>query len=152
MTQMRSASSFGSGNYIPAIPQIRIEPDRIPRLMGVRCVNCGQTYLNAKSACPRCFSRKPMDEVELATHGKLYSYTIVHRSFPGVPTPFVMAVIDMDDGLTLSGTLIEVEPKSEDIPFDLPVRLAFQDSGQIAPDGRHYLTYVFLPEGSAYGG
>jgi uncharacterized OB-fold protein len=87
-----------------------------------------------------------MEEVELAPRGKLYSYTIVHRSFPGVRTPFVMAIVDMEDGLTMRGTLEDIEPRPEAIAFNLPLRLKFRDSGQRDAEGRPYLTYVFVPE------
>jgi hypothetical protein len=32
----------------------------------------------------------------LANTGRLYNYTIVHRSFPGVETPFISAIVDLE--------------------------------------------------------
>ena len=138
-----------SSKFVPAIAQIRMPPDAPPHLAGARCADCGQTFLVRPVACPHCFSRKPMAEVPLADRGKLYSYTIVHRSFPGVKVPFVMAVVDLDDGTTLRGTLADVAPDPAAIRFDMPVRLAFRDSGQTDAAGHPYLSYIFVPDEEA---
>jgi uncharacterized OB-fold protein len=131
---------------VAAIPQIRLGSDRKPHLFGERCGNCKQVYFEARIACPRCFCREPMQPVELSRGGKLYSFTIVHRSFPGVRTPFVMAIVDLDDGLAIRGTLEDIDPSVEAIAFDLPVRLEFRHSAQQAAGGGPYLTFVFVPD------
>jgi uncharacterized OB-fold protein len=87
-----------------------------------------------------------MQPVELSPCGKLYSFTVVHRSFPGVRTPFVMAIVDLDDGLAIRGTLEDIDPSVEAIAFDLPVRLEFRHSAQRAAGGGSYLTFVFVPD------
>jgi uncharacterized OB-fold protein len=131
---------------VAAIPQIRRGSDRKPHLFGERCGNCKQVYFEGRIACPRCFCRDPMEPIELSPGGKLYSFTIVHRSFPGVRTPFVMAIVDLDDGLAIRGTLEGIESSAEAIAFGLPVRVEFRDSRQHADDGRSYLTFVFVPD------
>ena len=136
-------------NFVPAIPQLRIPADAPPYLAGARCADCGQVYLARPVACPKCFSRKDMAEVALAERGKLYSYSIIHRSFPGVKVPFVMAVVDLEDGSTLRGTLADVEPDPAAIRFDMPVRLVFRDSGQRDAAGQPYLSYIFVPDEEA---
>ena len=136
-------------HFVPAIPELRIPPDAAPYLAGARCADCGQVYLARPMACPKCFSRKEMAEVALAERGRLYSYTIIHRSFPGVNVPFVMAVVDLADGATLRGTLADVEPDPAAIRFDMPVRLIFRDSGQLDAAGQPYLSYIFVPDEEA---
>ena len=139
----------GGGIFVPAIPQLRSPADAPPWLAGARCADCGQVYLVRPVACPKCFSRKAMDEVALAERGKLYSYTIIHRSFPGVSVPFVMAVVDLADGATLRGTLADIWPDPAAIRFDMPVRLVFRDSGQTDAAGQPYLSYIFVPDEEA---
>lgn len=136
----------GRLEQVPAIPQIRIGPGGMPALLAVRCPDCGQCHFERPLACPKCLSRRPMEELPLGGLGTLYSYTIVHRSFPGVTTPFVMAVVDMAEGVTLRGNLHGVEPDPEAIPFGLPVRLVFPQSSQRDETGRPYLIYAFEPE------
>jgi uncharacterized OB-fold protein len=136
----------GQLEWVPAIPQIRIGQAGKPMLLAVRCNDCGQIHFERPLACPRCLSRAPMDELPLLGLGTLYSYTIVHRSFPGVKTPFVMAIVDMAEGTTLRGNLHGIEPDPEAIPSGLPVRLVFQESGQRDENGQPYLIYAFEPE------
>lgn len=79
----------------------------------------------------------------------MYNYTIVHRSLPGVPTPFVSAVVELEGGGVLKGNLSGVEPKAEAIAFDMPVEVVFRDSDQIDSEGRNYLVYGFQPRKDA---
>jgi uncharacterized OB-fold protein len=146
VTQSDGATGAEDEALVAAIPQIRLGSDRKPHLFGERCVNCKQVYFEAKVACPRCFCRDAMESIELSPCGKLYSFTIVHRSFPGVPTPFIMAIVDLDDGLALRGTLKDIEPTAEAIAFDLPVRLEFRESGQRTARGSPYMTFAFVPD------
>jgi uncharacterized OB-fold protein len=146
VTEADAATWTQDEALVAAIPQIRLGSDRKPHLFGERCVNCKQVYFEVRIACPRCFCRDAMEPIELSPCGKLYSFTIVHRSFPGVRTPFVMAIVDLDDGLAIRGTLEGIESSAEAIAFGLPVRLEFRDSRQHADDGRSYLTFVFVPD------
>ena len=85
----------------------------------------------------------------LSGRGKLYTYTIIHRSYPGVKTPFVMAVVDLDDGVTLRGTMIDVAADPAAIRFDMRVKTIFRESGQKDASGHPYLSYVFVPDEEA---
>jgi uncharacterized OB-fold protein len=82
-----------------------------------------------------------MTEMRLGRTGKLYNYTIVHRSRPGVKTPFVSAVVELDGGGVLKGTLAAAP---ESIRFDMPVTLTFGVADQRDSRGRSYLTYYFV--------
>jgi uncharacterized OB-fold protein len=120
--------------------------DGAPYLAGSRCGACGHVFVGARTACARCTARDAMEDVRLAATGRLYDFTIVHRSFPGVATPFVDAIVDLDDGAHLKGTLVGVEPDPAAIAFDMPVRVEFREAvpvGATAP----YLTFVFVPAG-----
>jgi uncharacterized OB-fold protein len=126
---------------------IKMEADGTPYLEGVRCGACGEVQLEPRRACPKCATIGALAPARLALTGKLFSYTIVHRSFPGIPTPFVSAVVALDDGGFLKGNLVGVEPKPEALRFDMPLRVQF-DHPRIAdrPD-LDVLRYVFAPLG-----
>ncbi len=90
-----------------------------------------------------------MEKITLPNSGKLYSYSIVHRSFPGIDVPYVSAIVDLDDGTAIKGNLINVEPDPEQIPFDLPVDVVYADAlGRKDRDGNSYLSYFFQPKSS----
>lgn len=67
------------------------------RILGTRCRNCNKVYAPAASVCDDCFGK--LDEfVELSGTGRISSFTIVHKpevAHP-IPTPFALAVIDLD--------------------------------------------------------
>jgi uncharacterized OB-fold protein len=131
--------------FLPAISIIRIGNEGEAFVAGSHCSNCCETVLGDRMACASCGQRGALTSVRLGTTGKLYNYTIVHRSYPGVPVPFVSAIVDLDDGGSLRGTLLEVEPDPAKLPSDLPVSVVFRDTGQTAPDGQSFVSYFFVP-------
>jgi uncharacterized OB-fold protein len=91
-----------------------------------------------------------MSTVALPNTGKLYSYSIVYRSFPGIEVPYISAIVDLDDGTAIKGNLINVEPDPENIDFDMPVEVVYDDAlGRKDADGNAYLSYFFQPAASA---
>ena len=95
-----------------------------------------------------CGARSNIAAMRLGTRGKLYSYTVVHRSFPGVKTPFIAAIVELEGGGAIKGTLLDVLLEPAAIAFDLPVDVVFRDTGQVAPDGAPFLSYYFTPAGA----
>ena len=88
-----------------------------------------------------------MSAVILPNSGKLYSSSIVYRSFPGIDVPYISAIVDLDDGTAIKGNLINVEPEPENIEFDMPVDVVFADAlGRKDADGNSYLSYFFQPK------
>lgn len=141
---MQDATSDFSG-FLPAVPMIGIDDDGEAFLSGSRCGNCEQTYPGTRIACAACCRRDAIKAVRLGGRGTLYNYTIVHRSYPGVKVPFVSAIVDLEGGGTLRGTLIEVEPDPAKLPPDMPVDIVFRDTGQTGPGGKPFVSYFFVP-------
>jgi uncharacterized OB-fold protein len=86
-----------------------------------------------------------MKPARLAETGKLYAFTVVYRSFPGVKTPFIDVIVDLDDGSHIKGVLQGVEPDPASIPFDLPVKVAYGEAEPVNAPGQPHLTYFFTP-------
>ena len=87
-----------------------------------------------------------MSPTRLSTKGKLYSFCIVHRSFPGIDVPYISAIVDLEGGGTLKGNLINVEPDPANVEFDMPVDVVFDDAlGRKDKDGNSYISYFFQP-------
>jgi len=114
-------------------------------LRGARCTDCGAVAPGDRRVCNACGSRELMESIRLSETGTLYSYTIVHRSFPGVQTPFIAAIVDLDGGGALQGTLLGMEADPAKIPFGLPVKVIYRHSGQTSADGRPFHSYYFAP-------
>ncbi len=87
-----------------------------------------------------------METIRLSNRGKLYSYCIVHRSFPGIQVPYISAIVDLEDGGAIKGCLINIDPDPEKLKFDMPVELVYQDAlGRKDKDGNSYISYFFKP-------
>ncbi len=132
---------------LPTVPYIKIPDSGDPYLEGYRCGSCEATFLGERTVCSKCGTRDQMSTVTLPNSGKLYSYSIVYRSFPGVEVPYISAIVDLDDGTAIKGNLINVEPDPANIEFDMPVDVIFADAlGRKDSEGNSYLAYFFQPK------
>jgi len=130
---------------LPAIPALKTPPGEEPFLQGLKCRACGEVHVGAFLACPACASRDSLDAVRLEKAGRLYSFSIVHRSYPGVAVPFVSAVVALDGGGHLKGNLVGVAPNPERVRVGARVQVQFREADRRDPQGRGYLTYEFAP-------
>ncbi|MDB5578580.1 MAG: putative nucleic-acid-binding protein [Bradyrhizobium sp.] len=131
-------------NVRPLAPFIGLDADDHPYLQGVKCAACGETLaIEVRRACPRCATIGALEPVQLAEQGKLYTYTVVHRSFPGVKVPFVAALVDLDGGGSIKGNLVGVELDA--IRFDMPLRVAFENFAAPGAGGERHIRHVFQP-------
>lgn len=131
--------------FIAARPLVQFDEGGHPWLQGMRCSNCGAVFPGRRLACGSCGRRDALALTKLSERGTLYTYTIVRRSFPGVVVPFVAAVVDLEGGGSINGTLLEAEPDPAKLPNDMPVKVIFRDTGQQDKEGRHFLSHFFVP-------
>jgi uncharacterized protein len=129
----------------PLASFIKVDSAGVPYLQGVRCTHCGEVLLESRRACPKCASIGTLEPVRLSETGRLFSYTIVHRSFPGIETPFISAVVQLDGGGFLKGNLIGVDPRPEALRFEMPVRVSFDHPKVPGKLDLDLLRYVFVP-------
>lgn len=135
-----------AGGPLPVVSWLKIPEKGDPYLEGHKCGACGAVFLGERSVCSKCGERDKIATHKLANKGKLYSFSIVHRSFPGVEVPYISAIVDLDGGGTLKGNLIGIEPDPEKIKFDMPVDVVFEDAlGRKDSQGNSYLSYFFKP-------
>ena len=132
-----------------AVDFLKIPDDGEPYLEGHKCKACSSIYLGERTVCAKCGARGQIEPIKLSNKGKLYVYSIVFRSFPGIQTPYVSAIVDLDGGGTVKGNLINVEPDPKKIPFGMPVEVVYQDAlGRKDREGNSYLSYFFQPAAS----
>ena len=131
---------------LPVVDYLKLPENGEPFLEGHKCSKCDAMFLGERKVCSSCFSRGSLEAVKLNNTGKLYSYSIVCRSFPGIDVPYISAIVDLDGGGTVKGNLIDVEPDPEKIKFDMPVEIIFDDAlGRKDADGNSYISYFFKP-------
>jgi hypothetical protein len=128
----------------PLASCIQVGVDGQPHLQGFECSSCQEVYLEHRRGCPKCAAVNSLQPKRLSEHGKLFSFTIVHRSFPRIKTPFISVVVELEGGGFIKGNLEGVEPVPARVRFNMPVQVRFDrlvsDSGQ--PD---LLWYYFVP-------
>ena len=128
----------------PATALVQVTEAGEPWLRGYRCGACAAVVAEPTLCCRACGNRTAPVAVRLSTHGKLFTWAVVHRSFPGVAVPFVSAIVDLDDGLTLKGTLRGAAPDT--LQAGLLVEAVFDDAGgAIDSDGAAYVGFHFEP-------
>lgn len=131
---------------LPAAPYIVVNADGSAGLSFQCCAACGTCFLEAERlACARCGARdfvaKPVGNA-----GTLHSFSIVHRGFPGVPVPFVSAVVDLDDGPSMKGNLRAAGFDPAAIKLGMRVQVVFDDAlGRQDAAGNHYVSHFFEP-------
>lgn len=131
---------------LPAVPYIKGADTDDPYIEGHKCGACGAVFLGERDVCSSCGARDQMEATRLSNKGKLYVYSIVHRSFPGIEVPYISAVVDLEGGGTVKGNLIDIEPDPEKISFDMPIEVVFGDAlGRKDKDGNSYISYFFKP-------
>ncbi|NUR83192.1 MAG: Zn-ribbon domain-containing OB-fold protein [Nonomuraea sp.] len=95
-----------------------------------RCTQCERHYFYPRPACPRCGSEQ-VEWVTASGRGTLYSYVINHGPAPGFEAPYVIAVVELEEGVRMMTNLVGVEPDPEQLPLDLPLRVTFEERGDV---------------------
>ncbi|MDP9465008.1 MAG: OB-fold domain-containing protein [Actinomycetota bacterium] len=98
-----------------------------PHLVAHECAACAARYFDRRNACASC-GGTTFGEADVVTDGEVRSFTIVTLAAPGVPVPFVSAIIDCG-GTSVRANLINVEPSPEHISLGMKVRLATYSLG-----------------------
>ena len=130
---------------LPVVPFLKIPEKGEPYLEGSRCSSCKSIFLGPRDVCAKCGARKQLEPIKLANKGELYVYSITHRSFPGIETPYVSAVVDLDGGGTVKGNLIGIEPDPKKIKMGMKVDVVYKIAPRKDREGNEYLTYYFQP-------
>jgi uncharacterized protein len=135
-------------SLLPATSYTRIDASGAPYLEGSRCAECRTVFLGVRENCARCCARRRMQSIRLASRGRLYSYTIVYRSYPAIHVPFISAIVDLEEGGTLKGNLLEIEPNPEKLAYGMPVRVVFRGAETaLGAEAAGYLAHFFVPDG-----
>ena len=82
--------------------------------------------------------------MKLSNKGKVYVYSVVHQSFPGIKTPYITAIVDLPEGVSVRCNLIDVEPEPTKLRFGMPVEMTTGVSQQDR-DGNDVIAFYFRP-------
>jgi len=88
-----------------------------------RCSSCSTLRHPPRPMCPHCNSLD-WDIVVASGRGTLHSFVMpLHPQFPFMDYPYIVALVDLDEGVRLVSNLIDIAP--DDATIDMPVEVCF---------------------------
>jgi uncharacterized OB-fold protein len=113
-----------------------------PHLVAHQCTSCGARFFDRRNACASCFGTS-FEPADIATEGEVRAFTIVTFAAPGVPVPFVSAIVDCG-GTSVRGNLVDVEATPDNIELGMKVKLTTYSIGADST-GTEAINYGFAP-------
>jgi uncharacterized OB-fold protein len=101
----------------PIVPSMRVPenfPDEPAYFWGMKCNNCQAKFLGSRIACGKCGKTDQLEEVTYGHEGEIYVFAVVHQTVPGLEAPYVAAIIDLDDGVSVRGNVYGLDPLKPD--------------------------------------
>lgn len=95
------------------------------KLLFQRCLSCGESRLPPSFLCSNCLSAE-YEWIESDGKGIIYSFVVYHRAFHRFledKVPYVVAAIDLDEGVRVLSNIIESDIHS--LECDQKVELEF---------------------------
>ena len=86
-----------------------------------RCESCGRYFIPHRELCPRC--RGAMQKATVAGKGEILSWTVVHVTPEGVPSPRTVALV----GLECGASVLCLVTDNRKLEMGAEVEVAFAD-------------------------
>lgn len=100
------------------------------RLVIQRCESCRRYEWVPQIRCSACL-QDALKWVDVSGRAKVFTFSVVHRSAsPAFEAPYVLAIVELEEGSRLMTNLIDVPV--DEIAIGLDVRVVFQDVGGCA--------------------
>jgi hypothetical protein len=102
------------------------------RLEAGKCQKCGQVHFPPRRVCSKC-KGTTFETIHLSEEGRLVTFTVVRVASDkfSKQTPFVVGIVELNDGLRLTTQLADVDV--DKVEIDQKVKLVFR---RIQEDGR----------------
>ena len=92
------------------------------------CTACSQYFFYPRPVCAHCMSRA-VEWRTVSGRGRLHTFTVNFRARKGAPFPgpFVIAIVELEEGPRLMSNLVGVDPDPAKLRCDMPVEVVFED-------------------------
>jgi uncharacterized OB-fold protein len=131
---------------LPVVDYMNVPKQGEPFLQGLKCNQCGAVFIDQRKHCAKCSARDAMVPYKLSNTGKLFAFTVVERSYPGIPVPFVSAIVDLDGGGTLKANLVNIDPDPKKIKTGISVDIIYDKAPWGDEQGNEYCIFYFSPK------
>jgi len=99
------------------------------RLIGSRCENCGSVSWPSRAVCQRC-GEAATRKLDLSDRGTLITFTSVWVPRPGLPTPYILGQVDIEDGVRIFAHGRRI---TEEHHVPLAVRIVLNEVSDVVP-------------------
>ena len=114
-------------------------------LYGKKCGKCGEVFFPPRDLCPKCRRQSigKMEKVQLKGTGKVISHSTVHDGLPSfqMQIPYVMAIIEFDEGAKITGQIVDCAP--DEVKIGSKVEAVFRKLGEEGKCGIIHYGYKF---------
>ena len=109
-------------------------------LVGCRCKQCGKIVYPCREVCLNCMG-KDMEKLNLSSHGKLYSFTIVHMPSEHFEPPYAIGWIELPEGIKVFSQIRgwQEQPLEIDMDMELSVEKLWDEAE------KEVIGYIFRP-------
>jgi uncharacterized OB-fold protein len=115
----RPEGAVMTSQQVPLVDYLVLGDD--PHLVASECAACGARFFDRRNACASC-SGTEFTKVTVPTTGEVRAFTIVSFAAPGVPVPFVAAVVDCG-GTSVRANVVNVPADPEHVQLGMKVKL-----------------------------
>jgi uncharacterized protein len=102
------------------------------RLLIQQCGRCEHRQFYPRQHCTSCLAADP-DWLEASGHGKLHSFTMIHKTANAGfndEVPYALALVDLDEGVRITCNVVDSD--LSELACDLPVRVVMKNYGTFA--------------------
>jgi len=114
-----------------------------PHLVAHECTACGARFFDRRNACASC-GLTDFATVDIPREGEVRAFTIVAFAAPGIPVPYVAAMVDCG-GTSVRTNLVNVPADPEHLSLGMEVRLTTQVVGT-DDEGTEAIGFGFEPK------
>jgi len=124
----------------------RENPSRY-NMFGFKCNVCGKCYFPPRALCPVCHRRSvgKIEPIKLKGEGAIFSFSEVYEGLEelSLMKPYVIAMVELDEGVKVTGQVIDCEPC--DLKIGTRVRSSLRKLSEEGPSGVIHYGYKFVP-------
>ena len=92
------------------------------------CTACHRAHYYPRAVCPHCLGKR-FEWKRASGRGTLHTFSVVHRGLKDFPlgTPYVLAIVELDEGVKMMTNLIDVPADPALIRIGGAVEVVFED-------------------------
>ena len=104
-------------------------------LIGSKCTNCGKVFFPNRIICPDCRRKGNIESIKFSGKGKIHTYSVIRSPSDEFKTiaPYVVAIVELDEGAKLTAQLVDCEV--DDVKIGDPLEMVFRKISEDGPDG-----------------